>query len=219
MGASCLLTAVALATPHTVYPTSSKHVGGQYAATICSSSSSSSTNTIDSRSTNPKPAVAAAAAAAAALKVRMADVFPFSSFSSSSSSTATTSSSSSSSSEQYLVFADKRKASNYLRPEDQLNPKPGAITVLGNVGESCYGACQRIHKTCDPRQIQFVNTCEALLEHFPCEAGCGHQMGMEIPSYVVTSSERTYQQCLIADEVVSTCEAHHPVTRRLCACV
>uniref|UniRef100_A0A7S4DZD4 alpha-1,3-mannosyl-glycoprotein 2-beta-N-acetylglucosaminyltransferase n=1 Tax=Lotharella globosa TaxID=91324 RepID=A0A7S4DZD4_9EUKA len=119
----------------------------------------------------------------------------------------------------YKVFADKRKAWNYLKPEDQLKPKPQAIKVKGNNGESCSGACRRVQKRCDPREIQFVNTCEALLDSFACEAGCGHQMGMEIPSYVITPSERTYQQCLVADEVVSTCEAAHPVTRRLCACV
>ena len=43
---------------------------------------------------------------------------------------------------------------------------------------------KQVGKRCDPRELEFANTCEALMAHFPCEGGCGHQIGDEIPAYV-----------------------------------
>ncbi|GAB5373305.1 hypothetical protein AAMO2058_001739600 [Amorphochlora amoebiformis] len=117
------------------------------------------------------------------------------------------------------VIADRRKAWEYIRLEDQKKPNPKSIAIKSRIGVSCTDACRRQGKTCDAAEIQFLNNCESLLKMFACEAGCGHQMGREIPSYVVNPRERTYQQCLVSDEVVSTCSAKHAVTERLCACV
>jgi len=119
----------------------------------------------------------------------------------------------------FKVLADKRKAADYLRPEDAWRPNPDAQHVPGGRGESCNAVCSKRGLRCDHRELQFSNTCERMLRAFPCEAGCGHQMGYEIPSYVVAPNERTYRQCLVADEVASTCQAQHPITRRLCACL
>ena len=62
-------------------------------------------------------------------------------------------------------------------------------------------------------------SCEALARHFPCEAGCGHQVGDELPAYVHDSALDTYQQCLVSDITFSTCEAAFSKTTRLCRCV
>mmetsp|Transcript_43297 Transcript_43297/g.69711 ORF Transcript_43297/g.69711 Transcript_43297/m.69711 type:complete len:264 (+) Transcript_43297:178-969(+) len=121
--------------------------------------------------------------------------------------------------DSYDVFADARKAWDYISPVEQMHPKPGIAIIPGNRGLSCSQVCSNSGKRCEQSQLQFANTCEELMKAFACEAGCGHQMGYEIPSYVVESSERTYRQCLVADEVVSTCGASHPITRRLCACI
>jgi len=64
-----------------------------------------------------------------------------------------------------------------------------------------------------------VNTCEALKQHFPCEDGCGHQVGQEIPAYVHDRSRDTALQCLVTDDAISSCGAHVPVTTRLCVCI
>ena len=65
----------------------------------------------------------------------------------------------------------------------------------------------------------FANNCEALLEHFPCEAGCGHQIGDEIPCYVSDPTSQTYRQCLVTEQRMPRCRASHGSTTRLCVCV
>lgn len=42
---------------------------------------------------------------------------------------------------------------------------------------------------------------------FPCENGCGHQVGLEIPCYVHDPSIDTALQCLITDDAIPTCHA------------
>ena len=55
--------------------------------------------------------------------------------------------------------------------------------------------------------------------HFDCEAGCGHQVGAELPAYVSSPTLDTYQQCLVSDISVSSCSAKFAKTSRLCRCV
>ena len=52
-----------------------------------------------------------------------------------------------------------------------------------------------------------------------CEAGCGHQVGPELPAYAESPSLDTHRQCLISDIAISKCEAKFGKTRRLCRCV
>ena len=60
----------------------------------------------------------------------------------------------------------------------------------------------------------------ALAAHFPCPAGCGHQLGVELPAYVTSKAEATAGQCLIANGgATPTCAAKHRATQRLCVCV
>jgi len=119
----------------------------------------------------------------------------------------------------YIVFADQRKAKAYLRSSDIIRPNSVGELFAGKPGQSCTTVCRAKGKRCEEKELNFANTCEALLAKFPCEAGCGHQMGLEIPSYVTDPKERTYQQCLVSDEVYPKCNAKHPITARLCICI
>ena len=53
---------------------------------------------------------------------------------------------------------------------------------------------------------------------FPCEGGCGHQVGDEIPAYVSDPSANTYRQCLTSEQKMPRCGASHRSTSRVCRC-
>eukprot|EP00913_Durusdinium_trenchii_P013555 g12725.t1 len=67
-------------------------------------------------------------------------------------------------------------------------------------------------------QLFFLNDCNLLRKHFPCEAGCAHQVGKELPVYVPDEFQPTYRQCLLTFISPMNCEAKHSSTSRLCAC-
>ena len=121
-----------------------------------------------------------------------------------------------------LLLVDRRRGADFLAPAEGLRPKAGLLVVAagpGQAGVSCAALCAQKGKRCEEQQLEFVNDCAPLLKAFPCEAGCGHQVGIEIPAYVHDASRDTGHQCLTTDEAVSSCAAAHPATRRLCACV
>jgi len=91
--------------------------------------------------------------------------------------------------------------------------------VARAAGVSCNEACSSVGGYCDGPTLEWGNTCEALAAHFACEAGCGHQVGPELPAYASSADLDTYQQCLISDIAVSECKAKYAKTRRLCTCV
>ena len=107
--------------------------------------------------------------------------------------------------------------SSPLRSEEQQLPVPGSLIDKADVAESCDALCNRKGMTCRTPELVFVNNCEALMAHFPCENGCGHQVGGDIPNYVVNREEPTFQQCLISDGGTDCRSAHHS-TQRLCVC-
>ena len=57
-----------------------------------------------------------------------------------------------------------------------------------------------------------------MARHFGCEAGCGHQVGTELPAYAATPDLDTYRQCLVSDIAISACSAAFRKTQRLCSC-
>ena len=121
-----------------------------------------------------------------------------------------------------LLLVDRRKGAGFLAAEEALLPAAGLQEVAAEpsqAGVSCASLCQLKGLRCDAQQLEFANDCVPLLRHFPCEAGCGHQVGTEIPCYVHDAQRDTGHQCLTTDEAVSDCNAAHPATRRLCACV
>ncbi len=51
-------------------------------------------------------------------------------------------------------------------------------------------------RECAGADFWFINTCEALRQHFPCEQGCGMEIGPDVPNYVEDPNLLTYHQCL-----------------------
>ena len=70
---------------------------------------------------------------------------------------------------------------------------------------------------CKKADFWFINTCEELRQHFPCERGCAVELGDDVPNYVINPELPTYQTCLVTQRE-PTCAASHQDTRRLCAC-
>ena len=117
-----------------------------------------------------------------------------------------------------LFLADKRH-SPYIEEHERYVPPPSMRQLKAAAGVSCDTACKTIALRCDGRVLEWGNTCEAMAHFFPCEGGCGHQVGPELPAYASHSSLDTYQQCLISDIALSTCAAAFAKTERLCTCV
>lgn len=78
--------------------------------------------------------------------------------------------------------------------------------------------CRVGNMECSEGDFWFVNSCEVLRQHFPCERGCTVELGQDIPNYVLDRSLATHQTCLIAQKQPA-CRASHPATARLCPCV
>jgi len=118
-----------------------------------------------------------------------------------------------------IALVDRRLGEGMLPEQELWRPHPGHHVAKADPGESCDGRCARLGMRCEARELEFVNTCEAMRSAFPCEDGCGHQVGQEIPAYVHDRSRDTALQCLVTDDALPTCAAHVVVTTRLCACV
>jgi len=118
-----------------------------------------------------------------------------------------------------IALVDRRKGEGYLPADQLLRRHPSLLLNKAAPGESCDSFCRKGGRRCDGQQLEFANVCSELKKVFPCENGCGHQVGKEIPAYVHDRSKDTALQCLITDDEISTCSAGHPATTRLCACV
>ena len=119
-----------------------------------------------------------------------------------------------------LYVADARKCA-WLAPGERVDRPAAAVTAPARAaGVSCDEACAGRGLRCDARLLVFADACAALAAHFPCPAGCGHQLGVELPAYVTSKAEATAGQCLIANGgATPTCAAKHRATQRLCVCV
>ena len=118
-----------------------------------------------------------------------------------------------------LYLVDRRVAANFLKPNERLTRAFEMKEIAAKAGQNCDTVCAQHSLRCNQEQLEFVNDCVALKRAFPCEEGCGHQVGIEIPCYVHDAGRDTSHQCLVTDEAVSTCSASHSATTRLCACV
>jgi len=116
-----------------------------------------------------------------------------------------------------LVLADRRRCP-YLPPALRETPADGSF-VVAKIGKSCDEACRDRNEECISKELEWANSCEVMRSHFKCEAGCGHQVGAELPAYASSKSLDTYQQCLISDIAFSKCDAKYAKTTRLCRCV
>ena len=50
-------------------------------------------------------------------------------------------------------------------------------------------------------------------EVFGCEKGCGHEVGHDLPAYVVAPDLFTFRKCLAGEYSLPTCEAANVKTR------
>ena len=98
-------------------------------------------------------------------------------------------------------------------------PPRGGREVVAAPGASCADACKEGGGRCETPELEWANDCDALARHFPCEAGCGHQVGSELPAYAHQASLDTHRQCLVSDIAFSKCEAKFAKTTRLCFCL
>ena len=117
-----------------------------------------------------------------------------------------------------LLLADRRKCP-YLEESERIKPPPGLQQLRAPLGVSCDEACAKAGARCDASALEWGNNCDAMAKFFRCEAGCGHQVGPELPAYASAQDLDTHGQCLISDIAVSTCKAAFKKTERLCGCV
>jgi hypothetical protein len=120
-----------------------------------------------------------------------------------------------------LLYLIDRRTSTYVPAQFQLKMPPNIEIIGAGNGESCELACRKHgNQKCAQEAFEFLNDCAALKKIFPCEMGCGHQVGGEIPCYVNDAHQPTHQQCLVTDGNGGiACSASHKSTRRLCGCV
>ncbi|DBA72905.1 TPA: hypothetical protein ACH3X2_009866 [Trebouxia sp. C0005] len=116
-----------------------------------------------------------------------------------------------------LLLADQRFCP--LLPEQHsMKPRKGLRAFPAAQHESCYAACRNQEMECNSHEFWFINSCEELSKHFPCEQGCAVELGNDVPNYVVDVSLGSFQTCLV-NQKQPKCEAANPSTRRLCPCV
>ena len=103
--------------------------------------------------------------------------------------------------------------------QEALLPNPSGIVVAGNMGETCDSVCSRQENAfCDPNQLEFVNDCNVMKAHFPCERGCWNEVAVDIPAYV--NDGKGYNgMCFVSVDSFPVCDASNPNTRRLCVCI
>eukprot|EP00928_Gymnodinium_smaydae_P060296 TRINITY_DN4390_c3_g2_i1.p1 TRINITY_DN4390_c3_g2~~TRINITY_DN4390_c3_g2_i1.p1 ORF type:complete len:779 (-),score=185.29 TRINITY_DN4390_c3_g2_i1:344-2680(-) len=118
-----------------------------------------------------------------------------------------------------IALVDRRKWHKALPARFALHPDARRHVGAARPGQPCDAYCQERGQRCNALELEFINTCSELRKVFPCEDGCGHQVGPEIPAFVHDRSRDTARQCLVTDDAIPTCEAKFKATTRLCACV
>mmetsp|Transcript_118388 Transcript_118388/g.334602 ORF Transcript_118388/g.334602 Transcript_118388/m.334602 type:complete len:836 (+) Transcript_118388:127-2634(+) len=118
-----------------------------------------------------------------------------------------------------VLAVDRRSMKEYFKDPEQLRPSESMVPTTSSANESCDAACAKRGLKCSVEQMHFLNTCTELMKAFPCEEGCAHQVGKELPVYVAGRSEPTFRQCLVTFISRMECSSKHASTMRLCACV
>ena len=105
-----------------------------------------------------------------------------------------------------------------------LEQKRVAAGVVGTAsteaGLSCTQVCQKKGQKCRVDFLPLFNTCPALNEKFPCHE-CELSLGADQPAYVSLTAKPAHGpgKCVITERpAMSTCDASHPSTLRLCPC-
>mmetsp|Transcript_11262 Transcript_11262/g.33832 ORF Transcript_11262/g.33832 Transcript_11262/m.33832 type:complete len:752 (-) Transcript_11262:379-2634(-) len=117
----------------------------------------------------------------------------------------------------FFLLADGRMCP-LLPDAHRIPPTPGLLPVPAQAFQSCDSACRAQGKECGGQDFWFINTCQALADAFPCQAGCGLELGPEVPCYVDDARLNTHQKCLVTQRK-PRCSARHASTKRLCPCI
>ena len=94
------------------------------------------------------------------------------------------------------------------------------IIKANKPGLNCNTICNNIGLKCQVQDLYIINTCNIVKEYFTCNI-CTNSNGLEQPAYVDPIAEEKYLpgQCLVNTGTdLSTCEASHISTYRLCPC-
>ncbi|KAF4681239.1 hypothetical protein FOZ60_012428 [Perkinsus olseni] len=119
-----------------------------------------------------------------------------------------------------LIFIDRRSGHQWLPNNISVTPPPLMTYLPASRGVSCNDACHSNNgMVCYDHLLEFANDCHVMLTHFPCEQGCGHQLGLELPAYVLDGGLHTFGQCLVTDHGAPSCLTSHPSTARMCVCL
>ncbi|CAJ1459504.1 unnamed protein product [Effrenium voratum] len=110
-----------------------------------------------------------------------------------------------------LFLVDRAKSSN-LPVAQKAAPHAKRQVQKAAPAESCEAFCNRNGMHCSDLELEFINNCATLRQHFPCEEGCGHQVGQEIPCYVHDAQKDTGKQCLVTDDAIPLCSAKNAAT-------
>ncbi|KAK8810965.1 hypothetical protein WA556_004107 [Blastocystis sp. ATCC 50177/Nand II] len=125
-----------------------------------------------------------------------------------------------------VFFLLDRREAWYALPEAEIIRYDRANVVqLSGFDESCSEVCAKLSAqhpdtpyVCDAAQLQFLNRCSALVEHFPCEKGCYNEVGQDLPGYVAFATPQENGVCLFSFDVQPLCEYAMTKTQRLCVC-
>ena len=121
-------------------------------------------------------------------------------------------------SQAVVLLADRRSSKPYLPSSMQVRRDSKLVPRKAERGIGCDETCSFAGLTCDAEQLYFLNNCVDMQDAFGCTY-CAHQVGKELPAYVVDDFQPTVGQCLVTFISQMSCEARHPATSRLCACV
>lgn len=131
-----------------------------------------------------------------------------------------------------VILLDRREAwyllpknvvvASFVHMQDIVFYDQANVIQPAALDESCQEVCERISTTpnryvCNMNQLQFINRCSQLKRFFPCERGCAHEVGQDLPTYVNTTIN-TQGYCLFSTDVQPLCDYAVPVTQRLCVC-
>lgn len=118
-----------------------------------------------------------------------------------------------------LVLADARRC-EYLPDAMRERRDPRLRVVTGAKGQSCEAACGAAGLRCDARHMPFLNSCDELRRHFPCENGChGGVAGPDLPNYVQAPAKPEFHLMCLTTERPGGCDGSHWSSQRLCPCL
>lgn len=117
-----------------------------------------------------------------------------------------------------VLLVDRRSPHGYLPVAERLQRSKDLQVVVATQGWACTNTCQGIGKQCEAQELHFLNTCEELRRHFPCQ-WCAPQVGDELPAYVSDPANINHGHCLVTFTLPAKCESRHDSTKRLCPCL